>query len=700
MKYEELSREELIQVLNELSKAYEALKEHYEKDSSLLREAEMKIYRSEEKFRKAFFTSPDSVNINRMSDGLYVSINEGFTRITGYTEDEVIGKTSIELNIWADPEKRKELVKLLQEKGKVENFEALFRKKDGTLVWGLMSASILDIEGEPHILNVTRDITDIKRIQEELSREKNLIRTIIDSVPDRIYAKDRDGRFILCNQALVKRFNKNDVSEVLGKTDYDFLTYELANQFHNDEQKIINTGEPLVNHEESRGIIDGMHRWNLVTKVPLRDSTGNIIGIVGIGRDITEIKRRELESQVLFDIIKGISVTTNLDELLRLIHEALKKVVSAENCFVALHDPKTGLFSFPYFVDKYDKNPGLLSLEKSCTSYVFRTNQPLFLTRERFSQLLNEGEIEQIGTPSPSWIGVPLNSPAGTIGVLVLQNYEQENVYSEDDIKFLTSIGRQIAFAIERKMAEEEIRVKNEMLQAVNAEKDKFFSIVAHDLRGPLSAFMEATKILTEEIQNMSYEEIREISGELNKEASRIYGLLENLLEWSRIQRDVIKYEPFKQNLASLVNNAVAPLLSSAGKKNISVEIYIQDNIQVFADSHMIETTIRNLVSNAIKFTPGGKIVITAEDEGEETIKISVKDSGIGIPHEMINNLFSLTAKVNRPGTDGEPSTGLGLLLCKEFVEKHGGKIWVESEVGKGTTFHFTIPGKSTLLDN
>jgi len=198
----------------------------------------------------------------------------------------------------------------------------------------------------------------------------------------------------------------------------------------------------------------------------------------------------------------------------------------------------------------------------------------------------------------------------------------------------------------------------------------------------------------------MSYEEIREISGELNKEASRIYGLLENLLEWSRIKRDVIKYEPFKQNLASLVNNAVAPLLSSAGKKNISVEIYIQDNIQVFADSHMIETTIRNLVSNAIKFTPGGKIVITAEDEGEETIKISVKDSGIGIPHEMINNLFSLTAKVNRPGTDGEPSTGLGLLLCKEFVEKHGGKIWVESEVGKGTTFHFTIPGKSTLLDN
>jgi len=243
-------------------------------------------------------------------------------------------------------------------------------------------------------------------------------------------------------------------------------------------------------------------------------------------------------------------------------------------------------------------------------------------------------------------------------------------------------------------MAEEEIREKNEMLQAANAEKDKFFSIIAHDLRGPLGAFMEATKILTDELPNMSEEEIREISGEMNKDASRIYALLENLLQWSRLQRGVLKFEPVEQNLSLLANNAINPLLSSAEKKNDSVDLNIPGNLMINADSHMIETVIRNLVSNAIKFTPGGKIVVSAEFDNAGHVRISVKDNGIGIPPEMKDNLFSLTSRASRPGTDGEPSSGLGLLLCREFVDKHGGRIWVESEQGKGTEFFFTIPGR------
>jgi len=694
MVYDNLSREELIQVLKELTKDYEALKEFYKKDTFLIKEVEERISRSEELFRKLFQTNPDSVSVNRLSDGLFVLINEGFTRITGYTEEEVIGKSTLQLYIWHEPERRNELVRELKEKRKVENFEALFRKKDGSLVYGLMSATIIEIEGEPYILNITRDITNIKKTEEEFERERNLLRTLIDSVPDRIFAKDINGKFILCNKALVERFNKNEISEVLGKTDFDFLERELAEQFQKDEQKIIETGIPLINHEESRGLIEGVYRWNLVTKVPLKDSTGKITGIVGIGRDITERKRKETESQVLFEIIQGVATTSNLDELLRLIHESLKKVVYAENCFVALYDKKTGLFSFPYFADKYDLIPEPSALTKSCTSYVFKTGEPLLLTKEKADELVAEGKIELIGTPSASWIGVPLRSPAEIIGVLVLQHYEQENVYTGSDVNFLMSIAGQIAFAIERKISEEEIKVKNKLLETLNAEKDKFFSIIAHDLRGPLSAFMEATKILTEEIQNMSYEEIREISKELNKEASSIYALLENLLEWSRLQRGVLKFEIKNVKLPELVRTAIEPLRAAAVSKNIEIELNIPAGAEVEADIHMIETVIRNLISNAIKFTPGGKITVSAEKSDEKFIKVGIKDTGIGVPSEMIPHLFSLTGNVNRPGTEGEPSSGLGLLLCKEFVEKHGGKIWVESEEEKGSLFSFTIPGK------
>ena len=153
MVYDNLSREELIQVLKELTKDYEALKEFYKKDTFLIKEVEERISRSEELFRKLFQTNPDSVSVNRLSDGLFVLINEGFTRITGYTEEEVIGKSTLQLYIWHEPERRNELVRELKEKRKVENFEALFRKKDGSLVYGLMSATIIEIEGEPYILN-------------------------------------------------------------------------------------------------------------------------------------------------------------------------------------------------------------------------------------------------------------------------------------------------------------------------------------------------------------------------------------------------------------------------------------------------------------------------------------------------------------------------------------------------------------------
>lgn len=689
-----MTREELAERLKEISKAYEALKEHYEKDTILLRDVENKIHRSEELFRKIFFTSPDPVCISRLSDGSFMMTNEAFRQIMGYSAEEVIGKSSNDINIWKDPERRKHLVFELRKSGKAENFEAVFRKKDGTTVNGLMSASVIDLEGEQHIISITRDITRLKKTEDELEKERNLLRTLIDVIPDRIFTKDVNGRFILCNMALVKRFNKNEVSEVLGKTDFDFLAHELAEQFHNDEKRIVTTGEPLINHEESRGIIDGVQRWNLVTKVPLKDAAGNIIGIVGVGRDITDLKRRKTESDALFEIIQGVTVTSNLDELLKLIHESLKKVVYAENCFVALFDKKTGFFRFPYFIDKYDSAPEASLMEKSCTSYVFRNVKPYLFSPQSFRELAEQGEVEQVGTPSPSWIGVPLQSPSGVIGVLGLQNYEQENVYSEDDVRFLSFIGSQIALAIERKMAEEEIRVKNHLLQAVNAEKDKFFSIIAHDLRGPLGAFMEATRILYEEIQNLSHEEISELSKEMNKEASRVYSLLENLLSWSRLQRGVMKFEPAELNLAETVNSAIAPLTASAAKKNISLKVQIPESAAITADRHMVETVVRNIVSNAIKFTIEGTVFVMAEQTGNNFFKITVKDNGIGIPPDMIDNLFSLTSKVSRPGTAGEPSSGLGLLLCKEFVEKHGGEIWVESEPGKGTEFTFTLPGR------
>jgi PAS domain S-box-containing protein len=695
MDYDIRTKEDLIRELENLQRDHDELREEFDKDLSLIKLADEKFSKSEEKFRKAFMTSPDSININRMSDGLYVSINEGFTKTLGYTEEEIIGKTSLEMNIWADRESRDLLVKEIKLKSSVASLEARFRKKDGGIISGLMSATIIDLDGEPHLLTVTRDITQIKKTEEALESERNLLRTLIDNMPGRVYAKDINSRFIICNQSLVKRLGKSDQSEIIGKSDKDLWPEEIANKFLTDEINIMKSGEAHIDYEETIGNIDGTVRWSLTSKIPLKDTAGKIIGIVGMGQDITERKRRENESQVLFEITRGITATSNLDELLKLIHASLGKVVYAENCFIAMHDQKTGLFSFPYFVDKFDTTPSPTSMGKSCSAYVFRTVKPFIFSEDIFNELQAKNEVELVGSPSPSWIGIPLQTPTRVIGVLVLQHYEKENIYSEKDLKFLTSIGNQIAITIERKKAEEEIRLKNELLETVNAEKDKFFSIIAHDLRGPLSAFVEATQILIDDFQSMTTDEVRDITVAMKTDATNIYRLLENLLEWSRLQRGALEFKPKKLNLSKLVNAGVDSVAGSAKSKGIRLEIQIPEGLEVTADEHMIESILRNLVSNAIKFTPrNGNITILASSDAQNAVEVRVTDSGIGMSKDIIAKLFRINERTNRPGTEGEPSTGLGLLLCKEFIDKHRGSILVESTEGKGTTFCFTIPAK------
>ena len=684
--------EEFMKEQKDLQSEFNSLKEIYEKEINELRQSEEKVRKSCEKYKIAYMNSPDAININRLSDGMYVSVNDGFTKILGYTENDAIGRSSLEMNIWVNPEDRENLVKELESGGNVKDYEADFLSKTGNIVPGLLSASLIDLDGVPHILTVVRDITASKKAEEALAKEQFLINSLMNNLSDHVYFKDLNSKFIRTNKSHAISFGLSDPKHVIGKSDFDFFTEKAANQAFEDEQAIIKTGQSILK-EEKLTRKDCSDVWFSAMKMPLRDNDGKIIGTFGISRDITGRKRSELENYALFEIIQGITSTDKLDELLKLIHNSLGKVVYADNCFVALKDQTSGLFSFPYFVDKVDTTPIPTSMGKSCSDYVFRTVKPLLLNQKKFDRLVEQGEVELIGSNSPSWIGIPLQTPSKVIGVLVLQHYEKENVYSENDLKFLVSIGNQIAIAIERKKAEEEISFKNEQLQLINAEKDKFFSIIAHDLRGPLSAFVDATQILTEEIQNMDLEEIKDITMSMKTSASNIYGLLENLLEWSRLRRGAMDFVPENLNLKKKIEASIDVLSESARKKRIGLTISVPGELEIRADIHMFDTIIRNLISNAIKFTiSGGKVIVTANYNGDHYIVVKINDSGIGMAPELRNKLFQIDEKTSRPGTEGETSTGLGLLLCKEFIEKHGGKIWVESSVGQGSTFSFSLP--------
>jgi len=238
-----------------------------------------------------------------------------------------------------------------------------------------------------------------------------------------------------------------------------------------------------------------------------------------------------------------------------------------------------------------------------------------------------------------------------------------------------------------------ELEMQNEELIRLNAEKDKFFSILAHDLRSPLSSFLGLTKIFSEEHSEMKQEEVQELANSLRESAKSVYHLLENLLEWSQMQRGFIEFKPVSVLLNDIIRKSIGSLSDLAKQKNQEVQLQLSGNPLVRVDLSMLESTLRNLLSNALKFSfRGGQITLSTNVLQDKFVKVAITDNGLGMSAGLISRLFKLDGRTGRSGTEGEHSTGLGLLLCKEFVEKNGGEILAVSVEGKGSTFSFTLP--------
>lgn len=263
-----------------------------------------------------------------------------------------------------------------------------------------------------------------------------------------------------------------------------------------------------------------------------------------------------------------------------------------------------------------------------------------------------------------------------------------EGIVSEDDQNcHITAIN-----ITNRKETETALKESEVHLRELNATKDKLFSIISHDLRSPFSSIIGFSKIILEHIRIKDYEGIEEYAGIIHDSSWRVMNLLTNLLEWSSSHTGRMEYNPEYIDIVELIRESATMSYAAAQQKTITISNDLPHNLTVFADKIMIGTVLRNLISNAIKFThTNGKIVISAKKELNGII-ISVSDNGVGIAKQDLEKLFRIEENSSTLGTQDERGTGLGLLLSREFILKHGGKIWVESELGKGSTFHFRLP--------
>ena len=744
---------------------------------------------NEERLREVLENSLDASYKRILQTQKYEYLSPVFERISGYSpaELETLSCEKVLQIIHPDDvQKVNQIINHAIYDGSEPNYQLEYRlrHKNGQYRWVKDCFTVVrDLNDQPvALIGSVNDITHDIEAQEALIYEQSLLRAVVDNIPDSIYCMDTACRKTLANSTDLRYMGAKSEAEVLGKDDFAFYPKDIAERFFAVDHAVIETGNPVVNCEEFLIDENGDTRWLLSSKIPMRNKDGQIIGLLGIGRDITERKKAEValrESEMRFhnmaDTVpamiwesdkEGISYYFNkpwLDFTGRTLEQEADngwtKDIHPED-FQSYVDTYHSAFQerrlfrmeyrirsargeYRWIIDqgvpRFDNRDNFLGYIGSCVDITDRklietANETLSLRNQTLLQtacdgihiLDDQGYVIEANPAFCNMLGysydeilklnvadwdkdlsrvdlvAKVRNLIAHTGVFETRHLHKDGTYRNIEINgvgvklegrdYLYASARDIT---DRKLSQLQIQQKNEELVKLNAQKDKFFSIIAHDLRSPFNGFLGLTQIMVEELPTMALEDLKLIAMSMRNSAANIFRLLENLLEWSRLQQGLIPTNPTLSRLLPIINESIAIATESAKSKKIEIIYNIPDDIEVLADNHILQTVIRNLVSNGIKFTKkGGIITIAANVINDSTVEIAITDTGIGMSPEMIENLFRLDINTSRNGTDQEPSTGLGLIICNDFIQILGGILIVESEEGKGSTFRFNLPLK------
>jgi PAS domain S-box-containing protein len=561
----------------------------------------------------------------------------------GYTRDELYGKSVFMVH---PKERHEEVGRIVGEmlKGITEFCPVPLITKSGIQIPVETRVSPGFWNGEPVIFGVTKDISRIKLSEEKFSK-------LFHINPSACGLSDLDNhKYIEVNEAFCTLLGF-DKEEVIGDTAINLGILTIEN---------MNT---ILLNADNRGNVTN-------AEASLKAKNGEIKHVLLSSENIY-VQDKRYRYTVVNDITerkKSEQALKESEEKYRAIFDsALVGMVVAKGLFaVSVNSAIQAIFGYS---------------EKELLEIPF---QELFYPDDR--QIIvdrinrrNSGEIINDG------VQVRIVCKSGEVKHVEITS----SVFYVKNERYLQSIFIDIT---ERIKSENALKESEKKLLQVIADKDKFFSIIAHDLRSPFNAFLGYTQMMAEEMGSMSITELQKIAVLMNNSATNLYSLLDNLLNWTRMKQGLFSYEPQKIVLADICSDAIEVLRQNAEEKNIEIDVIINKNFNVFADINMVKTIIRNLVANAIKFTNvNGTIKINAYQTPESVI-ISVSDNGVGIQPDILGKLFRISDVQTKKGTANETGTGLGLLLCKELVEKHNSKIWVESVAGIGSDFRFTLP--------
>ncbi len=622
--------------------------------------------------------------------------NPAFTELTQYSLEEAIGKNPRELV--NSGEQNKEFYKTMWRtiaNGKTWKGEIINRRKDGSkYVEFLTITPVKNDRGE--IINyvaIKRDISYERELIKELNKINSELQAIYDSSPVLISLLDRSSRIVYANKTttdflgipLEELINKRAcgcfgcIHENDSELGCGFGPNCAECHLNKAIQKTFETKQSLTGIEhEAKLMVNGFLReYTFLATTSFIQSGSSQYVLLNL-LDITEKKISEKLLEQSYKTFRtyiqsapmGI-VSIGRDGKIRGCNRAFQELLktSEEN----LLDRNILYYIFQRQDLLIDTIAHLNGENQKIEVIMQDANEKIFWAKIS-AVLLNDDEIlcfiEDVDNKKRAE-----EEQRALLDALRLSNQKIEQTLQEKD-KLI-----------------KELEETQKRLQGTISAKDKFFSIISHDLRGPFSGFLGLTDMMAKDMEDLSLRELRKMSQAIYKSANSVYKLLDDLLQWSRLQLGKIPYNPETITLKEIVNNSLYTLRELANNKEINLSIDVPDDFAVYCDRNMITGVIRNLVTNGIKFTHrGGRIKIFINQVEGDFAEIAVEDNGVGIPNEIQDKIFRLDSQVSTKGTEQETGSGLGLILCKEFVEKHGGKMYFNSKENEGTTFFFTLP--------
>lgn len=606
----------------------------------------------------AFVQSPLSIVITDENKKIKF-VNPKFETITGYKSHEIIGKGIGILKSGNTPDEVYLELNNKLRNNEVWEGEFINKRKNGELFYEYAIIAALKSKNDSNHAYIAfkSDISLQKKLTEELLKSEQKYRLITENVADVIWIYNlTQDKFIFISPAIYN-LRGYTVEEAMTQKLFDSVVPHFA------EMLTSLIPERLVKFEQNRN-----NSTHYVDEIQQYTKTDKIIWV----ETSTKLRTNENNEIEIIGLSRNIEVRKKIEQELRRSKTNLKAAQKIGNVGHWDYDFKKG---FMYWSEQTYK-----IFEVSPQTFVpeFKTVILLFHPQDR--KMVLDAFDESVKNNTPLEITHRIITPGGKIKYLterVTTRYDEEG----NALSSLASV-HDVTQTIEN-----EIRLKE-----LAATKDKFFSIIAHDLKNPFHGIIGLTEMLIQNFGRHTPQRTEELLNGIRLSATNAYRLLENLLVWAATQTGRLQYKPTDILIHELIDEVVQQSESMAFKKSIAIRKKQTGDIKVFADENMVHTVLRNLVSNAIKFTnQGGEIVIKARIE-ENMAQISVNDNGIGIEPKNLEKLFKLSEKYSTLGTSKETGTGLGLMLCKEFVELHGGQIWVESQPDEGSSFFFTLP--------